>query len=44
MVQLKLLEDVTPTIHQALQAEAQRLTQWLDGQRVFNVYPSPAKP
>ena len=41
-VQLRLLEDVTPTAHHALQGEAQRLTEWLNGQRVFTVYPSPA--
>lgn len=42
VVQLRLLEEVTPTAHQALQAEALKLTEWLDGQRVFTVYPSPA--
>ncbi len=41
-VQLRLLEEVAPTTHEALRAEAQRLTEWLDGQRVFTVYPSPA--
>lgn len=42
VVQLRLLEEVTPTAHEALQAEGERLTEWLDGQRVFAVYPSPA--
>ena len=43
VVQLRLLdEDVSPAAHEALVAEAQRLTEWLDGQRVFTVYPSPA--
>jgi Winged helix DNA-binding domain len=43
VVQLRLLdEDVSPTAHEALVAEARRLTGWLDGQRVFTVYPSPA--
>lgn len=42
VVQLRLLEQVAPTAHRALQAEARRLTEWLDGQRVFTVYPSPA--
>lgn len=42
VVQLRLLENVNSTAHQALQAEALRLTEWLDGQRVFTVYPSPA--
>ena len=41
-VELRLLEEVPPTAHTALQAEAQRLTTWLAGQRVFTVYPSPA--
>jgi hypothetical protein len=43
VVQLRLLDDdVSPTAHEALVAEARRLTEWLDGQRVFTVYPSPA--
>lgn len=42
VVQLRLLEEVTPTARQALHAQAQRLTEWLDGQRVFTIYPSPA--
>lgn len=41
-VELRLLEDLSPAAHGALAAEARRLTQWLDGQRVFTVYPSPA--
>ncbi|GIF59562.1 winged helix DNA-binding domain-containing protein [Asanoa iriomotensis] len=42
VVQLRLLDEVSPTVHEALAAEALRLTEWLDGQRVFTVYPSPA--
>ncbi len=42
VVLLRLLEDVGPGEHAALLAEADRLTAWLDGQRVFTVYPSPA--
>lgn len=42
VVQLRLLEEVPPPARAALGAEAQRLTEWLDGQRVFAVYPSPA--
>lgn len=42
VVRLRLLEEVTPAAHDALRAEAQRLSEWLDGQRVFTVYPSPA--
>jgi hypothetical protein len=43
VVQLRLLEDdIAPVAHEALVAEAQRLSEWLDGQRVFAVYPSPA--
>lgn len=42
IVQVRLLEDVAPPARQALQAEARRLTEWLAGQRVFAVYPSPA--
>lgn len=42
VVQLNLLEEITPAAHDALRAEAGRLTEWLDGQRVFTVYPSPA--
>lgn len=42
VVLLRLLEEVTPGERAALLAEADRLTEWLDGQRVFTVYPSPA--
>ncbi|WP_454295903.1 winged helix DNA-binding domain-containing protein [Salana multivorans] len=42
VVLLRLLEDVGPGERAALLAEADRLTAWLDGQRVFTVYPSPA--
>lgn len=42
VVQLRLLEEVTPSEQDALDLEAAKLTQWLDGQRVFTVYPSPA--
>lgn len=43
VVQLRLLDDgVSPAAHEALAAEALRLSEWLDGRRVFTVYPSPA--
>ncbi|MGW3347176.1 hypothetical protein ACWDA3_28075 [Nonomuraea rubra] len=43
MVELCLLDDdVSPRAREALAAEARRLSAWLDGQRVFTVYPSPA--
>ncbi len=42
IVELRLLEEVAPAAYDALRAEARRLTAWLDGQRVFTVYPSPA--
>ncbi|WP_369370962.1 hypothetical protein AB1046_19575 [Promicromonospora sp. Populi] len=43
MVELRLLDDdVSPAARDALAAEAKRLSEWLDGQRVFTVYPSPA--
>lgn len=42
IVELRLLEDVPPAAHEALLDEASRLTEWLAGQRVFTVYPSPA--
>lgn len=42
VVKVRLLEDVSSTTREALAAEARRLTDWLDGQRVFTVYPSPA--
>ncbi len=41
-VELRLLEEVTPSAREALNIEARRLTEWLNGQRVFTVYPSPA--
>ncbi|MEV0589260.1 winged helix DNA-binding domain-containing protein [Nonomuraea sp. NPDC050310] len=43
VVELRLLEDdISAQAREALAAEARRLTAWLDGQRVFAVYPSPA--
>lgn len=42
VVQLRFLEEVTPPARDALHVEARRLTESLDGQRVFAVYPSPA--
>ncbi|SDM06896.1 winged helix DNA-binding domain-containing protein [Nonomuraea jiangxiensis] len=43
VVELRLLDDdVSPQAREALAAEARRLSAWLDGQRVFTVYPSPA--
>nr|WP_245871074.1 crosslink repair DNA glycosylase YcaQ family protein [Asanoa hainanensis] len=42
VVELRLLEEVPPAAHALLRAEARRLTEWLGGQRVFTVYPSPA--
>lgn len=42
VVQVRLLEQVSPAAHEALRGEARRLTEWLGGQRVFTVYPSPA--
>lgn len=41
-VRLRLLEDVSSAARAALEAEARRLSEWLDGQRVFVVYPSAA--
>lgn len=41
-VRLRLLEEVSPTARAALDAEIRRLDNWLGGQRVFTVYPSPA--
>ncbi len=41
VVRLRLLESVTDHQRHLLEAEAARLTEWLDGQRVFTVYPSP---
>ena len=42
VVHLELLEDVGADAREALEAEAARLTAWLDGTRVSTVYPSPA--
>ena len=42
VVQVRFLEQIDPSARAALDAEAERLTAWLDGQRVFTVYPSPA--
>ncbi|WP_323792920.1 winged helix DNA-binding domain-containing protein [Nocardioides sp.] len=41
-VRVHLLEDVDPAATRALDAEAERLTRWLDGVTVGTVYPSPA--
>ena len=41
-VEVRLLEGVPPAGRAALDAEAARLTAWLDGVRVSTVYPSPA--
>lgn len=41
-VSVSLLEDVTARGRDALDAEAARLTAWLDGVKVGTVYPSPA--
>ena len=41
-VRVHLLEEVGGDVRRALDAEADRLTRWLDGQRVGTVYPSPA--
>jgi hypothetical protein len=40
VVVLNLLEDVGSAARAALDAEAARLTAWLDGHRVSTVYPS----
>lgn len=40
-VRSHLLEPVTSAQRDAIAAETDRLTAWLDGQRVFSVYPSP---
>jgi hypothetical protein len=42
VVRLRLLEDVPPEGRALLDAEAARLTAWLDGFRVGSVYSSPA--
>jgi hypothetical protein len=41
-VRLTFLEKVPASHRSALDEQAERLTTWLDGQRVFSVYPSPA--
>lgn len=41
-VEVRLLESVDAAARRALDAEAERLTAWLDGERVGTVYPSPA--
>ncbi len=41
-VRVHLLEDVDARSRRALEAEATRLTEWLDGERVGTVYPSAA--
>ena len=41
VVRLRLIEDVGSDGRAALEHEADRLTTWLDGQRVSTVYPSP---
>ena len=41
-VQVSLLEPVSDSARRALDAEAQRLTEWLDGERVATGYMSPA--
>lgn len=40
-VHLVLREDVPPAGRKALESEAERLTAWLDGTRITNVYASP---
>ncbi|MEV4223308.1 winged helix DNA-binding domain-containing protein [Nonomuraea sp. NPDC049725] len=43
VVELRLLDDdVSAQAREALADEARRLSAWLDGRRVFAVYPSPA--
>lgn len=41
-VEVRLLEQVTADVRRALDREAGRLTEWLSGERVGTVYPSPA--
>ncbi len=41
-VSVHLLEDVATRARRALDAEAARLGEWLDGRRIGTVYPSPA--
>jgi hypothetical protein len=40
-VELRLLEEVPAEGRRRLEVEAGRLTEWLRGQRVSTVYPSP---
>ncbi|MFB6719723.1 winged helix DNA-binding domain-containing protein [Kribbella sp. NPDC056345] len=40
-VRLVIHDDVGKVAHAALEAEAERLTEWLDGVRITNVYASP---
>ncbi|GAA1675020.1 winged helix DNA-binding domain-containing protein [Kribbella yunnanensis] len=40
-VRLVIHDDVGKQAHKALEAEAERLTEWLDGVRITNVYASP---
>lgn len=42
IVEVRLLEDCSSEARAALDVEAQRLSEWLGGQRVSTVYPSPA--
>jgi prepilin-type processing-associated H-X9-DG protein len=42
VVEVLLLEEVTPSARRALEAEAARLTEWLGGRRVRSLYLSPA--
>ena len=42
VVHVELLEELPPAGREALAAEAERLTAWLDGTVVSTVYPSPA--
>lgn len=41
-VEIRLVEDVSSRVRKALDAEAARLTEWLDGLRIGTVYRSPA--
>jgi hypothetical protein len=42
VVEVRTVEPVPGEAQRALETEAARLTEWLDGQRVSTVYPSPA--
>jgi hypothetical protein len=42
VVEVRLLEEITPAERRALDSEAVRLTAWLDGVRVPTGYSSPA--